>query len=432
MFKKCILHIGPNKTGTSSIQDSLARNREVLEAAGYYYPPCGERSYFIASSFCQDPKSIFGNEVHLNGDVDQIKRLDQEQLDHIKQFAARGAETTLLLSSEWVGGLDSEELTQLREFLNSICLTVEVLAYIRDPIKHKVSLLQQDVWVGGALLDPMSLKGGATQAIHKKMSKVFGKEAYTARKFSKSSLVEGCVVTDFLSACGVRKDTINALDIIRTNENRSYEALLIADAYNRHVPLKVDGAYSVQRDIVPIIARVVGSSYSIDQKMKDKLLPAFQEEYDYILDEFGYSFGEEDYPQEIRPKWNGDTLDMLVDAFHRVEVEANKLQSQLFEEKAKLALNESRLEDAENLLIQALQQDTSAFSPLDLLIRHLENTGRVDSAIEIAAEFYTINPSSTMHVFTYKNLLMKTGQGDLAKTISKAAKVEIKLKSLAK
>ena len=37
-FKKCILHIGTEKTGTTAIQEYLKSNRDALAKQGFYHP----------------------------------------------------------------------------------------------------------------------------------------------------------------------------------------------------------------------------------------------------------------------------------------------------------------------------------------------------------------------------------------------------------
>ncbi len=40
MFSHCILHIGTDKTGTTTLQNFLAANRSALRQMGYVFPSC--------------------------------------------------------------------------------------------------------------------------------------------------------------------------------------------------------------------------------------------------------------------------------------------------------------------------------------------------------------------------------------------------------
>lgn len=417
MFKKAILHVGPNKTGTTSIQNTLRDNRKTLQDFGYFYPKCGDRSYFIASHFLADPSKIFGNAVHLDGDPEKINELDKAAINSISEQVNEGNCGTLILSSEWVNCLNNNELRQLKQYLQSISEQIEIVAYIRDPIKHAASLLQQNVWVEGGVLNVDGLSAGAFSNLYHMLSNVFGAEHFTALKFSKSTLKADCVVSDFLTHINLPPDALTQIDILRDNESRSYEALLIADAYSRRVPLKIDGAYNHQRSIIPIIARVHGTKFELDQETIDQLRPRFEQEYRFLKDTFGFTFDETTAPKKVTPQWSTETLDMLVEAFYRVERENLDLKSANRVLQAQLAFHTDTPEVAESLLIEALKSDTSNFAALDLLLKHLDQTDRSDAAISIAYEFYKLNSSSPNHVFAYKNLLLKAGRREEARTI---------------
>jgi len=44
-MKKLFLHIGFNKTGSTSLQHCLSQNSAILEAAGFLYPGVNEDSF---------------------------------------------------------------------------------------------------------------------------------------------------------------------------------------------------------------------------------------------------------------------------------------------------------------------------------------------------------------------------------------------------
>ena len=48
----CIIHIGTGKTGTTSIQNVLARRRAVLQRAGILYPETLGRTNHEAAAVC--------------------------------------------------------------------------------------------------------------------------------------------------------------------------------------------------------------------------------------------------------------------------------------------------------------------------------------------------------------------------------------------
>lgn len=64
-FKKVIVHVGPDKTGSTSIQYSLNRSRDILLKNGIFYPPCGPgsvRHHIFGSYFTSESDLLAYNE----------------------------------------------------------------------------------------------------------------------------------------------------------------------------------------------------------------------------------------------------------------------------------------------------------------------------------------------------------------------------------
>ncbi|MGH6876239.1 MAG: hypothetical protein ACREHV_02550, partial [Rhizomicrobium sp.] len=59
MLSRCWLHIGTGKTGTTSIQHHLARNRRALLAQGYLYAMApGSGNHHALSAFALEDEKI--------------------------------------------------------------------------------------------------------------------------------------------------------------------------------------------------------------------------------------------------------------------------------------------------------------------------------------------------------------------------------------
>jgi len=116
MARKFILHIGPPKTGTSSLQEALFQHRGQLLKQGYDYPVFGRDA--------KKPK-LPGH----HGISDLLRRqsvLSQGVLDNL---ALVGAKQTVILSSENFTLLDSPQIAVLIEALQPA--EVEVIYYMR-------------------------------------------------------------------------------------------------------------------------------------------------------------------------------------------------------------------------------------------------------------------------------------------------------------
>ena len=72
-FRRCVIHIGTEKTGTSSIQKFLADSRESLRADGVVYPKCaglrgGSQWEFVAYAHSRPWAMDFGKRLRITAE----------------------------------------------------------------------------------------------------------------------------------------------------------------------------------------------------------------------------------------------------------------------------------------------------------------------------------------------------------------------------
>lgn len=139
-MKKVYLHIGSNKTGTTSIQDNLYLNKQALEAQDVCYPGNARRHhlfYFAAGlprqhwprQFNTLPASTL--EKQINTFFDALQR------DIDKPFS------TYFLSTEYLFIHDDNAIRRLMRWLAKRFDHIEVVAFVRQPSQHYSSAQQQ-------------------------------------------------------------------------------------------------------------------------------------------------------------------------------------------------------------------------------------------------------------------------------------------------
>lgn len=145
--KVAIIHTGFHKTGSSSVQHSLANNRKLLEEYGYYYPDIRiqsvrfyNRSVPLYGRYCDHPEKFqhYGYHNELDADVANKK---------INDFFERElwGKTKLVFSDEFISTLSHSELTRLREDFTEHGFKLRVISCIREPFNSIVSVAQQRV-----------------------------------------------------------------------------------------------------------------------------------------------------------------------------------------------------------------------------------------------------------------------------------------------
>src|SRR5690348_11074800 len=153
MIAQCWLHIGTEKTGSTSIQTFLARNRAGLLARGRLYPKStGARTHFSLVAYSLDderPDSTrrvlgVGHKISLEEFRRQLTRSIQTEI-------AAGGAANLLLSSELLGTRLTRptEIARLKSLCNSLALNTKVIVYIRNQVDFLVSRYTNVIWEGG-------------------------------------------------------------------------------------------------------------------------------------------------------------------------------------------------------------------------------------------------------------------------------------------
>lgn len=164
-LKSCILHIGTEKTGTTTLQDFLGLNRERLLAKGFFVPtslhgfPGADHRFLTTCSldiaeFTDEQRvalQIRRREDVINYRHTILNALSQE----IQQAAAGRRDTTLILSNE----LCHSRLTKvgdilfLRDFLKNFVEDFTVVVYIRPQHEVALSLYDTALKVGYSDID---------------------------------------------------------------------------------------------------------------------------------------------------------------------------------------------------------------------------------------------------------------------------------------
>ncbi len=210
---KLILHIGTEKTGTTSIQQFLKKNIDQLDRNGVYVPrtpmvKCGNHRWIPV--FANNAK--FSDEFvilqQFKNEEDREERVYKKRSQFIDECrnAANTSNTLILTSEHFQSRLrTAEEVHRLRDLVEKIADQTTIIIYIRDPLKTAVSLLSTAIKSGGAqrsLPTPSSAYVenvcNHSQTI-KRWQGCFPDAKIMVRRFDRSFLAKGDVVIDFCS-----------------------------------------------------------------------------------------------------------------------------------------------------------------------------------------------------------------------------------------
>ena len=210
---KAIVHIGSTKTGSTSLQNFLFKNRNKLNCNKIIYPNIGVKSgahHLIAASFHQGAWRMHTDELGKAGS-EKIERYKSA----LRKACTKEKQHTLLLSSEYLWTIRNK--TRFVEFLHQIGATeVHVICYLRDVRDWIQSQYNQTVKSGNAeafdawLSKTLARKfGGANyEEILDDWAATKGIDSVVARGYSRETLPKG-LIEDFLSALGVNSEEFN-------------------------------------------------------------------------------------------------------------------------------------------------------------------------------------------------------------------------------
>jgi hypothetical protein len=242
-LKQTILHIGLEKTGTTSIQFLLSQNRSLL----------------LESSVLVSNTTNPGNNYHLaiasyskfraDGLTKQLGISSQQQLEAFRKLVfaklekevSQNSTEKVVLSSEHFQSrlLGTDDISLLKTSLESVGLTnFKILLYLRDPLKivmsHHGMAIKKGIHVTEDFYRPEHPRISHIVDHAKTLQNwqsVFGRDAIQVRLYPESQPGEA-LLTDFLHACDISTQHVDLTKQELRNINLSASALRALNQVN--------------------------------------------------------------------------------------------------------------------------------------------------------------------------------------------------------
>ena len=244
-MKQAILHIGMEKTGSTSIQGFLFEHRDLLARRGCLFPSTAgyvsnhrlvtyakrvpDADLVEAGLDLADPRAL----------ADWKERFVAAHCNEVLPWLARRDDATLLYSSEHMQSRvqDVEEIRRIARFVRPMVDRVRVIVYLRRQDRLALSAYSTTVRGGNSRafsFASMNHRGPYydQRALLERWAGVFGESAITARVFERSRLEGGDVVDDFVAAADIGRATGELSRPRSSNEALSWTALSILRAFN--------------------------------------------------------------------------------------------------------------------------------------------------------------------------------------------------------
>ncbi len=204
--RRVYLHIGQGKTGTSTIQQFLARNRKALASHGYLYPEIsGPARHLELSLYARPDSEMMGTSnwwrVPFDSPAGLRTAIEKDLPDHIAESGC----DSVVFSDEGLWRLPLPGLAILVEALGPIDQLV-IVVYLRRQDEHLVSRYKQSVRSGKTHLLSDLLARTATigaweyDRTLRNLAAWFPSARLAVRPYDSSRFRERNLVDDFLEA----------------------------------------------------------------------------------------------------------------------------------------------------------------------------------------------------------------------------------------
>lgn len=195
-----LLHIGPHKTGSSSIQRALEIGRDTLARNGVLYPAAEQfPAWSLAALYAtgeQRAHPMLRQKLPTDAAVEAWSRKNWQELE--RQVTESDADLCILSSEHFASQRDAGPMLA---HLGRLFSGITVLAYAREPAALYLSALQQRIQ-GGQCLRDLSTPRGYRYTLRRQLETYIdgvGRENVILRHFRRDNLEEGDVVADFLA-----------------------------------------------------------------------------------------------------------------------------------------------------------------------------------------------------------------------------------------
>lgn len=257
--KRCVLHIGLEKTGSTAIQNYLSKNRDLLYRKGFLYPEQPGRSNHTAlTAFClnsdkvDDVRVVHG--ISSSEDVPQFREKFRRKF--LSELKANTAHTVILSNEHLSSRLKEErEILRMRGICQWVAPKTQIVIYIRNQADFLVSWYSTSVKGGNTKsfpIEKISAHRGLLDycAIVDRWARVFGPDAISVRFFSREK--EGNLSAEAEFCRSLNIDTREFEGGRDLNKSLSPECIAFLREVNKRIPRIVDNRLNPER------GRIVG------------------------------------------------------------------------------------------------------------------------------------------------------------------------------
>lgn len=309
-MKRAVVHVGLAKTGTSTVQATLADNRAALSGIGVAYPGHSEAHHDLLALFHQQGARHFW---YLNQRIDRhAAQAAAEALWCSVEEAARADVPVILLSSEYFQNFRVPQFRALDARFAALGYRMQTLCYIREPMEHTASRIQQAVRMGTFRLPELMERPYQPQALNHAHAAIvaLGRRRVQVRRLS--DVAGDGLTRDVLGRCGadpaLDQNPDGFADLTR-NVGLCRDAVYALDAVNA---VDDDRRRLAQR-CLPALEAMCGPKFTLPPDMAARIIAESRAEQEWLYRKFGFCFPPPRLPD------GPDYVDLMAEGAARAE-----------------------------------------------------------------------------------------------------------------
>ena len=337
---RCVLHIGTEKTGSTSIQQALEKHSDALLQQGTLYPKVFHRGNHpkIACYAMEDGKIDMRKKRYKLTNKNAVKEFRK---DFEKTFAnevkPRGVKSVIIVNEHLSRLRKQTEVERLKSLLDKHFSQVDIILYLRRQDKLMRSMYSTVVKVGGVRENvfpiwPEDSTGDFTTFDYRRITDlwtdVWGRENVTVRIFDRKSLLDGDVVSDFMEFAKVKSP--RNFKASEGNPSLSPQALVAIRELNKYIPKEA------RANIGPMAGRLFpGKGASVSKEKADEFMAIFEDGNAHVArnffnrDTLFEPLTESDYPSDVEAAANEPSIDDFAKIFAALWSEKSRQYDQL-------------------------------------------------------------------------------------------------------
>ncbi len=300
--KTIYLHAGMPKTASTSIQDTLDINRNLLMQMGYLYPYNHTENYgaLFYTKFLEEPEKYFRSIKNNRSrkDCEKICKKSHESL--VKDLETSKCDK-VIFSGEVFSLMPEEMLRKTKEYLKSLMpeSEIKVILYTREISDYINSYIQERIKEKGDVGNIYNNHNKYEKALSK-LSKVFGKNNITVHKFEDTFVHKYGPVGHLCDLLGLSDNEVEKLNIIRTNEGIKDIPIDMISYINTIFPMLKDQKLNENRTYIDLdpIRNLSGNKFVLPIETRKKIRENSKEDILWLKENFSIDYSNEPVYQE--------------------------------------------------------------------------------------------------------------------------------------